>query len=375
MATTLTALQQHSAVNGAMQMQHTQAEDTSSLPPAAATLVFPHRKQAATWDCGVACAYSLLSGFGATCSSSAAASSSSSAASTSTTLLYMDLLRALAPCETRVWTIDLTRLLHSAGVSGVRMSSKRIGVDPAHAQHAFYDHFDQDTVRVESAFKEAARSGIQLQQQHMQVDEWVHLSHTGHVMLVLVDQRFMHCSECTTKSERTLRESAPEFAGHFILILSVTREVAAAAAAMATAAATGASSSNKLSGATVTYLDPDARHGPCRMSVGDLERARTSEGTDEDCIIVNIQHNIGRRIMLDPTPATSVSSDAKQADGPKAASDGTRREEAEAGATTYGQAGTATRPVRTAPGSSASSFMPGVGTARRSARVAAATAS
>jgi hypothetical protein len=80
------------------------------------------------------------------------------------TLLYAHVLADVAPCEQRVWTIDLAFLLHAYGVRGLRLCSALIGVDPAHGRMTFYDHFDRDTQRVQRTFEEAARIGMDVQQ-------------------------------------------------------------------------------------------------------------------------------------------------------------------------------------------------------------------
>lgn len=104
-----------------------------------------HRRQIGSWDCGVACVYSVLIHLG------------------EPTLLYGGLIAQVAPCEQRVWTIDLAFLLHAYGV-GVHFRSARLGVDPAHADRHFYDHFDRDTTRVAKVFEEAKRLDMDMKE-------------------------------------------------------------------------------------------------------------------------------------------------------------------------------------------------------------------
>ena len=166
---------------------------------------------------------------------------------------------------------------------------------------------------------------------------------SGHVLLLLVDHRFLHCSSCCSTAERSQRRAAPEFSGHFVLAVSLDP-------------ATG----------TVRFLDPDGRHTLCSAPLAELDEARRSDGTDEDVIIVRLEENKGRvpklvhraAVGIDETGAASASASASAA----------------ASSATAATAAPAGKSARSAPGSSsASMLLPHP--VRRSARLASASSS
>ena len=335
-------------------------------PPATAAVThssgvsFPHRRQIKEWDCGATCAYSILRGLddaaraAATANAATADSVALAAASSlptpprpsSSALLYGEVLHALSPCDQRIWTIDLAYLLCSAGVRGVRMMSAQLGVDPAHGLKPFYDHFSEDQRRVERVFAAAAATPqLTVQQQRISASELAQAIRGGHCAILLVDQRFINCDRCYTAEQQRERMSASEFAGHFILCVSVDDD--------------GGSADRSIPpDPLVRFIDPDAKHAPCAIRLSALDRARISDGTDEDCILVDCAQNTDVRISLKGRMAIGLESG-----DPKAKTNASQASHPQSNGVPSGTA------QRKPPGSSSKAIMPSLnGEPRRSTR-------
>lgn len=144
---------------------------------------------------------------------------------------------------------------------------------------------------------------------HLPSSELLSFIRSGHVLLLLVDHRLLHCLDCSCISavEVAQREADAEFSGHFILLCgadsgpSVHDANAAAAAMSADAVASSAESETMLH-----YLDPSIRPSPCRISVASLERARISEGTDEDASIISLREQGNRVPQLNKSMPAAI---------------------------------------------------------------------
>jgi hypothetical protein len=91
----------------------------------------------------------------------------------------------------------------------------------------------------------------------------LNLLRTSHVLLVLVDRRFLHCSSCCSSSERAAHMAHPEFVGHFVLLIGIEADVQG-------------ESSTADSNPLLRYLDPACRHAPCTAPLSSIDRARLS---------------------------------------------------------------------------------------------------
>jgi hypothetical protein len=225
------------------------------------------------------------------------------------TLRYSELIKLLDPCEQRIWSIDLALALDSMGVKEVFMRSTLLGADPSHGQMTFYDNFDRDTRRVGLVFAEAQRRGMDVAQRHVPKEELVDLLRGGHVLLMLVDHRYLRCLSCDATLPPAIA-GEDEFSGHFILVIGLlppnSGSAAAAAASSSSAASVGSASD---SDPVLQYLDPSARHSPCTCTLSVLERARRSIGTDEDLVAVSLVANQGRVPKLVRAPAVGLPDD------------------------------------------------------------------
>ncbi len=124
---------------------------------------------------------------------------------------------------------------------------------------------------------------------HIPSSELLALVRSGHVLLMLVDHRFLHCFGCSSAEEIAVREAEQEFSGHFILVTGLDPGQPAAAAAMSGDAAAALAESETM----LQYLDPSSRHAPCSLTLASLDRARLSAGTDEDVLILSLAAHAG----------------------------------------------------------------------------------
>ena len=223
----------------------------------------PHVRQQADWDCGLACALSVLRTFGLSSHS------------------YAELQSRVG--TESVWSIDLVLLLHALGLD-VSYHTTTLGVNPTHARMHYYEQdWQADHARVVAAFARAADLGIPVQQQSLSSAAFLSLLPplTNAVALVLVNPAFLHCAACGTHAQSAL--SGEGFTGHFIVCTGVERRRGVSGGEVE----------------LVTYVDPASACAVCRVGASWLEQARRADGTDEDCIVIT-----GRR-SAQPAPAAT----------------------------------------------------------------------
>ncbi|XXQ31131.1 Guanylyl cyclase [Plasmodiophora brassicae] len=197
---------------------------------------FPQRE---TWDCGVACCVMVSRLLGLPYS-------------------YSDWkLQCLTHC---IWTVDMLLALHRCGIAAT-MHTTCPGVNPQHATQGFYadESFDSESQRVRAAFLEASSLRLPISTTDVSIG---HLSSWQNcVAIVLVDRNVLRCEDCWTPGANT---SAASFVGHYIIVVGKRKDDASA----------------------VEFVDPASQRSRCWASVGNLEQARSSPGTDRDVIIV-----------------------------------------------------------------------------------------
>ena len=273
----------------------------------------PRARQLSTWDCGLACAEMVL----------LAAALPASAL-------------AAEHAERSVWTVDLAVLLAARGLRGLALHTAVAGVAEGHARLDFYERLDRDRERVPLQFerlselaREAARVAARVAAREVEDGT----SPTAHslaaaplaaaaqptgpaapddkallasleslrglvqlrvgerlpqsrllrllaarraIFISLVDARFLHCSHCsptalTATAPAAAADEAAAYRGHFVVL-------------------TG------FDGVEIEYVDPNSAATRCFAPPADVERARSSEGTDDD--VIEILDDDGRPALV-----------------------------------------------------------------------------
>lgn len=219
---------------------HAQAQQAHAEEEDAAA--WCHVLQKYDWDCGIACVEMVLRGFG-----------------------YqqppMD-LRSILNTDS-VWTIHLAHLLHDLHVPSTYLTQSLHGNEAHHANPFYSDgneNLHEELHGVSSLFASANAKGMAVHERVLSLPEIAKLILDGHVSIVVVDSRHLVCSQCGHEKQRGANR---HFAGHYILL-------------------TGFNTAS----CEFEYMDPATRHTKCVVSAVDLDRARKSEGTEFDTLVV-----------------------------------------------------------------------------------------
>jgi hypothetical protein len=220
-----------------------EAETKENITSTTNVIHFPHQLQLHDWDCGVAAVHSILSYFGHN-------------------FPYSSLLAQFP--DQSVWTIDLLYLLRRLEIP-CQFYTKTLGIDHGFSIYKkFYADLSVDERRVQKLFDSAEENKISITNVSLSTEEILQFLHNSAILLLLVDDRYLCCPRCVSPLEFDKKSMKLEFAGHFIVLI-------------------GANSQQH----TVIYYDPSNEKGEtCEISVKQLEMARKSHGTDEDCIII-----------------------------------------------------------------------------------------
>ena len=242
---------------------------TPTSPPVDGLLHVPHIRQQAEWDCGLACALSLLHHFGHTS-------------------MTLSELHRLVGGVCSVWSIDLVLLLHSFHLS-LSFSSTTLGVNPSHSSSAYYTHdLPLDLPRITAHFVTAAARGIPLLCQSIPPAAFLALlppSPSPHLLLLLVNPALLHCPRCSRWGGMGIGMGEGGaglggigrggFTGHFVVVVGVERRRGRGGVAVD----------------VVRYMDPASECDECEVGATWMEQARKAQGTDEDCIIISTHNN------------------------------------------------------------------------------------
>ena len=168
----------------------------------------------------------------------------------------------LPRCGTRsVWTIDLAFALRAFGVRFL-FATKTCGCDPSYKDMSFYKReLSLDERRVARLFDRAFDGEILLRRATVAPEVLRDLLGSGAVLVIaLVDLRFLYSRSAVGRAIASLPYS---YTGHYIVLCGL----------------------DEASG-KVLYKDPASQGEDHAISLGDLHRARTAHGTDEDLILV-----------------------------------------------------------------------------------------
>ena len=195
---------------------------------------WPHCRQAENWDCGLACAVTVLRGLGAPES------------------LTLDSLHLLCPL-TSIWTVDLAFLLRRCGLR-VTFCTLTLGANPGYASESFYEKaLAEDVDRVNLLFQQTQEAGILVQQRSVSLEEVrLAVSAPGQAVILLIDKRHLDAWP------------GVGYQGHYVVLCGY----------------------DEAQGAFLVR-DP-ASSTPLRLVEGArLQEARTAFGTDEDILFVS----------------------------------------------------------------------------------------
>ena len=242
-------------------------------PPSTSPPAVPHTRQGAEWDCGLACVLSLLA-----------------ARRIPTTLPH---LRALLTSNS-IWSIDLLALLSRYHFRAV-LYTVYAGANPSHSDKSFYSaEWGDDSERITRLFQTyetaVGSGGVRVERRSLTADAVYDSVVSGHIVLLLVDARYLQCPHCRTHQSSTL---ASHFLGHFVLLTRIERRSGAAMRNGNRFISSGVEAGDAVR--LVWYMDP-ASDGcaECVCSESWMERARKSDGTDEDCIVIlGAEHSNG----------------------------------------------------------------------------------
>jgi len=224
-----------------------------------------HFQQKENWDCGLACIHMILQECGK----------------------QPDWNDLLIGVRTRsVWTIDLaTLLLHNQ----IRFAyvTRVLGVQQSYRSSAFYkNEFEEDYARICQLFVEAESQKMQMKQATVSDEELLSLMKMRHLAIIaLVDAKKLctemcgcpsenffdrKCNHYMSKSTESCDESyetskAESYQGHYILLCGYDD-----------------------ASQDFLYRDPSKVGGVDRMKKEQLNLARTSQGTDEDLLIIDL---------------------------------------------------------------------------------------
>lgn len=222
-----------------------------------------HIHQLESWDCGIACVLMVL--LREECNDHK---------------IEEELKTLSLPfLETRsVWTIDLALILARRGVS-VKLYTSCDGMKDEYKDYDFYrDHYENDLHRLPALFDEFNNLMTKSQQYsstpitrcRLPLDALKSNLITS-IFIVLVDLNILDCKNCSIK--KTLPDlinpaSSSSFNGHFIILTSY-----------------------ELATDLFEFVDPASPHERCFTTSINLEKARSSLGTDDDILEILLHNN------------------------------------------------------------------------------------
>jgi len=177
-----------------------------------------------------------------------------------------------------VWTIDLALILARRGVSLKLYTScdGTTGIKNEYRDYAFYkDNYDDDLRRLPALFDEfynlmttsQQNSSTPITRCRLPLDALI-TNLISSIFIILVDLNILECKNCSIKKTLPdLINPASSFNGHFIIL-------------------TRYESATDL----FEYVDPASPHERCFTTSLNLEKARSSLGTDDDVLEI-FHHN------------------------------------------------------------------------------------
>mmetsp|Transcript_82297 Transcript_82297/g.160583 ORF Transcript_82297/g.160583 Transcript_82297/m.160583 type:complete len:420 (-) Transcript_82297:206-1465(-) len=224
------------------------AGDLISKELSVVQLDLPHVRQHYSWDCGVACVRMVLSYLGNPRSSQE----------------LIDLLGTRS-----VWTIDLAVLLRRVGGPQLRFlfCTAALGAEDSHSELDMYrSDFDKDERRVNDLFRSAPALGVAYAQVTLEARDLVRLLVTGRVLLlVLLDVRLVRNRHAQLLASVMMAPGSSRYTGHYVVVCGYDPN-----------------------SRQYTYLDPAQAPALFAIDADDLDSARTSVGTDEDVIVIEV---------------------------------------------------------------------------------------
>ncbi|KAJ1927687.1 hypothetical protein IWQ60_002702 [Tieghemiomyces parasiticus] len=216
----------------------------------------PHVMQWYSWDCGLACVCMLLRYYGLT-------------------QVMMEELLTYCSAES-VWTIDLAYILRKYLPVDFTYYTRYLGINPAYLSHTFYqDTMDDDQQRIEQLFQIAHRQQIRILRIALPLlDIKRFVAEQRFAIIMLVNAKLLRCEYCLREGQVSpttpLTNLQPyfdtkDYVGHFILVVGYNFILD-----------------------TFYYRDPALADELCQIKAVHLERARASEGTDFDSIVVRL---------------------------------------------------------------------------------------
>lgn len=220
--------------------------DTSVAVPRSQFVKVPHVQQLRSWDCGLACVLMVLKTIG---------------------IEDCDLRSLANLCSTTsIWTVDLAHLLRRFSVN-VSFLTVTIGANPNFALETFYkEHMVEDGERVNRLFEKAPQVGIEILWRSISGEELSMLILSGHfIAIALVDKHKLSqpwleelfLSDCCGVSSG--------YTGHYVVICGYDMEAD-----------------------EFEIRDPASSRESERISLGCLDEARKSFGTDEDILLISL---------------------------------------------------------------------------------------
>ncbi|ORX53235.1 hypothetical protein DM01DRAFT_1336414 [Hesseltinella vesiculosa] len=176
-----------------------------------------------------------------------------------------------------VWTIDLAFLLGKY-VHDFTYYTSYLGSRREHQDDVFYqDDYDADELRVNRLFAKAKSASIHVVRMVLPLDDFKRFLHCQKfAMITLINARLLNCPICKKHEtcvaiacsqvelllERVKRQS---YIGHFIVLIGYDPKED-----------------------VFIYRDPNAADGFCVISSKQFDLARQADGTDHDCIVVQL---------------------------------------------------------------------------------------
>lgn len=216
----------------------------------------PHILQDTNWDCGLACVAMTLKGLGFSC--------------------QLEDMSRQCPVNC-VWTIDLAFLLRNY-VQDFTYYTSYFGSRKEYQDQKFYqDNFSEDEKRVNRLFAIAKSRSVHIVRMMLPLDDFKRFLYCKKFAIItLVNARLLRChlcrkhggclgSVCVQLDMLLERFKGNDYLGHFIVLI-------------------GYDPTEDL----FIYRDPAVKDNFCTILASDLDDARQSEGTDNDCIVIQL---------------------------------------------------------------------------------------
>ncbi|KAH9515164.1 guanylyl cyclase domain-containing protein 1 [Bulinus truncatus] len=212
-------------------------------------IAVPFVNQCYTWDCGLACVSMILRMLNEPCDD-----------------VYTNDLDSLQ-CGESIWTIDLAYILTRHNVDSC-LYTITVGVNSSHGKKSFYrKNFTVDEMRVNTMFENAQLQGVRIEKRVLTIDDFISHLNKNNPMIVLVDWTLMKCLWCDSRLRKCWScvtcNSGP-YQGHFIVVCGydIHKDL-------------------------IFYKNPDSHcHDLCCIHMDDFEKARKSDGTDQDTLFI-----------------------------------------------------------------------------------------